>query len=158
MPSETTAETRVIDTLLGPVSGGDVHRFSCSSIAKFLPLPGEDALELLTSDLFDPEDACDASPNAAWFVKFTQKFRGRCWLIGYRVGDERDDRRISIEGILIEQMDLAKDGNTLGAQRTRVYAEAADRLLKSKEPDECALYTPGPSNTLDVPVIRYWWD
>ena len=121
----------------------DVLRFSCSPHAALPPLPKAQAPALRSSPLFYPEDRQDASPTAEWFIRFTERFWGRCWLIGYRVGDDRFDRRVSIEGILIAREDLTPK---------------ADSLLGSKEPDERQVYAPGDQNTLDVTVVRFWWD
>jgi hypothetical protein len=135
--------TTGIREILAPMPDGDVLRFGIGSYSKLPPLPGCEAPLLRDSDLFDPEDEMDASPNAEWFIKFTERFYGRCWLIGYRVCDARDDRRVSIEGILIATDDLTV---------------TADNLLRSKRPDETDVYVTGPQNRLDVAVARYWWD
>src|SRR5665213_3754267 len=113
MPETTT----VLDQILAPRPGRNLYYFGCSSYAEFPPLPGSEVPGLRKSFLFDPDDMCDASPDAEWFIKFTERFPGQCWLIGYRTGDDREDRRVSIEGILVAAEDMTS---------------ACEKLLRSK--------------------------
>lgn len=70
---------------------------------RFGYLTANDAHKLIDLGLMDPEDCQNSSPTAKEFLDFVDTFGEDWYLHGYVISPERDDYRVTIEGIGCER-------------------------------------------------------
>lgn len=77
-------------------------------MVRFDRLDKEDARKLMELGFLDPDDCQNDSPTAKEFLEFAEN-HGEGWILhGYVISPERDDCRVTIEGLCCE-MELTKE-------------------------------------------------
>lgn len=78
----------------------DPENYKAGGVCRFNHLDLEKVLRLVDKGYLSPEDTQNYSPKAGEFIRFVQEHNPALWSFhGYVVSRERDDSRVTIEGI-----------------------------------------------------------